>query len=256
MLPFAALFKARTKSPQELVRSLVAALGRLIGGKERAAEECAKYLRALKMIALSETSPTASPASTIGSGHGASLASGAPPGGAASGSHQASSFSAILMASIAGGGGGGGGGGKGEGANAETLAQLAQEAYCTGLLDLIVANLALFDFESRKNAVIIFNVLVRRQIGSRMPTVEYVRSHPLILGRLVRGYEQTEVALNYGLMLRECLRHEALATMIFASETLYMLFDYVQMPTFDIASDAFATLKVRLCLSVCLHCCN
>lgn len=85
---------------------------------------------------------------------------------------------------------------------------------------------------------------MRRQIGTRTPTVEYICAHEAILHLLMRGYERQEVALNYGLMLRECLRHEALAQLVLHSPALYLLFDYVQLPTFDIASDAFATLKV------------
>lgn len=124
------------------------------------------------------------------------------------------------------------------------VAQLAQEAYSGGFLELLVAQLGKFDFEARKDAVIIFNTLVRRQIGTRTPTVEYICVHTDILLTLLCGYERQELALNYGLMLRECLRHEALAKFVLYSPEFYVLFDYVQLPTFDIASDAFATLKV------------
>lgn len=129
--------------------------------------------------------------------------------------------------------------------NPEVLAQLAQETYSCGLLELIVASLGRFEFEARKDAVIIFNALVRRQIGTRTPTVEYICSQGDMLIQLLCGYERQDLALNYGLMLRECLRHETLAQMLLNSSEFYVLFDYVQLPTFDIASDAFATLKVR-----------
>lgn len=45
-------------------------------------------------------------------------------------------------------------------------------------------------------------------------------------------------------MLRECIRHEPLAKIILWSEQFYDFFRYVEMSTFDIASDAFATFKV------------
>lgn len=125
------------------------------------------------------------------------------------------------------------------------FAHLAQEAYSNGLLELIVANLGRFEFEARKDAVAVFNALVRRQIGTRTPTVEYIGSNPQILWQLLRGYERQDLALNYGLMLRECLRHERLCQLCLESTEFYILFDYVQLPTFDIASDAFATLKVN-----------
>ena len=57
-------------------------------------------------------------------------------------------------------------------------------------------------------------------------------------------YEQQEIALNCGAMLRECLRYEALTKILLNSEEFYDFFKYVEVSTFDIASDAFATFKV------------
>lgn len=58
-------------------------------------------------------------------------------------------------------------------------------------------------------------------------------------------YESLEVALNCGMMLRECLRHEPLARTVLFSEDFYLFFHYVDLSTFDIASDAFASFKVE-----------
>lgn len=57
-------------------------------------------------------------------------------------------------------------------------------------------------------------------------------------------YEMPQVALNCGIMLRECIRHEPLAKIVLQSEHFHSFFNYVEMSTFDIASDAFATFKV------------
>lgn len=57
-------------------------------------------------------------------------------------------------------------------------------------------------------------------------------------------YENPEVALNCGMMLRECLRHEPLARTVLYSEDFFCFFRYVELSTFDIASDAFASFKV------------
>ncbi len=46
------------------------------------------------------------------------------------------------------------------------------------------------------------------------------------------------------MMLRECIRHEPLAKLILLSEDFYDFFKYVEVSTFDIASDAFSTFKV------------
>lgn len=45
-------------------------------------------------------------------------------------------------------------------------------------------------------------------------------------------------------MLKECIRHEHLAKIILHNEQFYDFFRYVEVSTFDIASDAFATFKV------------
>ena len=59
-------------------------------------------------------------------------------------------------------------------------------------------------------------------------------------------YEDPEIALSCGTMLRECIRYESLTRMILHSEDFFKFFEYVEMSTFDIASDAFATFKVLL----------
>lgn len=46
-------------------------------------------------------------------------------------------------------------------------------------------------------------------------------------------------------MLRECCRSEELAKILLSSSQFYKFFDYVEVSTFDIASDAFSTFKVR-----------
>ncbi len=58
------------------------------------------------------------------------------------------------------------------------------------------------------------------------------------------SYENADIALNCGMMLRECVRVQELAEIILKSPDFYKFFDYVQKSTFDIASDAFATFKV------------
>ncbi|KAM8954316.1 calcium-binding protein 39 isoform 1-T1 [Pelodytes ibericus] len=125
----------------------------------------------------------------------------------------------------------------------EAVAQLAQELYNSGLLGTLVADLQLIDFEGKKDVAQIFNNILRRQIGTRTPTVEYICTQQNILFMLLKGYESPEIALNCGIMLRECIRHEPLAKIILWSEQFYDFFRYVEMSTFDIASDAFATFK-------------
>jgi len=139
--------------------------------------------------------------------------------------------------------------GQGEGGEQQSdivLAQLSQEMYNTGILLLLLRNLHRVDFEGKKDTASIFNNVLRRHIGTRTPTVEYICTQPDILFSLCRGYEQQEVALNCGTMLRECVRYEALAKIVINSEHFINFFKYVEVSTFDIASDAFATFKELL----------
>uniref|UniRef100_A0A672K9B5 Calcium-binding protein 39-like n=1 Tax=Sinocyclocheilus grahami TaxID=75366 RepID=A0A672K9B5_SINGR len=132
----------------------------------------------------------------------------------------------------------------------EAVAQLAQELYNSGLLSILVADLQLIDFEGKKDVAQIFNNILRRQIGTRTPTVEYLCTQQNILIMLLKGYESPDIALNCGIMLRECIRHEPLAKITLCSEQFYDFFRYVEMSTFDIASDAFATFKVSVFVNV------
>ncbi|UYV73185.1 CAB39L [Cordylochernes scorpioides] len=126
------------------------------------------------------------------------------------------------------------------------VAQLAQELYNSNLLLLFITHLHRIDFEGKKDVAQIFNNILRRQIGTRSPTVEYICTKPEILFTLMKGYEKQDIALNCGTMLRECARYEALAKIMLYSEDLYNFFKYVEVSTFDIASDAFSTFKELL----------
>lgn len=128
------------------------------------------------------------------------------------------------------------------------VAQLSQELYNSNLLLLLIQNLHRIDFEGKKHVALIFNNVLRRQIGVRSPTVEYICTKPEILFTLMAGYEDhnAEIALNSGTMLRECARYEALAKIMLNSDEFFKFFRYVEVSTFDIASDAFSTFKELL----------
>lgn len=100
----------------------------------------------------------------------------------------------------------------------ELVAQLAQETYHTDLLHHLVVNISRFEFEARKDVVQIFNNLLRRQIGSRWPTVEYISAKHEVIFSALAGYENEEIALNTGMILKEMLRHEQLAKILLHSD--------------------------------------
>lgn len=128
----------------------------------------------------------------------------------------------------------------------ELVAQLAQEMYSNDMLQSMVSNMWRFEFEARKDVAQIFNHLLRRQIGSRLPTVEYLSSKPDVVLTALKGYENAEVALNSGAILHEMLRHEALAKTLLYSENLYDFLPYIEKTTFGIACDAMANFRELL----------
>lgn len=112
------------------------------------------------------------------------------------------------------------------------------------LLLLLLYNIKKFEFEARKDVAQIFTYLLRHH---KTQSVHYIQQHSDILRLLIDGYNDTDIALNCGAILREIIRHEELCSLIL--NNLYLmnnLFELVQLNTFDIASDAFATFKLLL----------
>ena len=64
----------------------------------------------------------------------------------------------------------------------------------------------------------IFNNLLRRQIGSRWPTVEYISGKHDVIFATLAGYEDEEIALNTGMILKEMLKHEQLSKILLYSD--------------------------------------
>lgn len=120
---------------------------------------------------------------------------------------------------------------------------LAQEIYATDCLYNLIYNLKKLDFDSRKDVLILFLTLLRRQIGNKSPTVEYlINSKPEILIILIKGPESLETGLICGQILRDCLKFEVINRFVLESPLFWNFFKYVQLLIFEIATDSFATL--------------
>ncbi|KAI8873175.1 Mo25-like protein [Ramicandelaber brevisporus] len=213
------LFKPRPKTPRELVKGTRDAVLRLEllrlereADKKKLHEEIVKNLSAMRNI-LTGT-PNAS-SSSSGSGSSGGI------GGGSGGDHVTDA--AVL---------------------AEQQHQLIQEAIAMDLLPLLIVNLSRLDLELRKDVVGVFSAMLRRKMSS----VEYVanyRDHSIING-LILGYENQLIATNCGSMLRECAKHEQLARIALYSPHFYRFFDYMELPTFDVSSDAYTTFRELL----------
>jgi len=130
--------------------------------------------------------------------------------------------------------------------NQDAIVQLANDIYANDLIPALLTNITRLEFEAKKDLASIFNHLLRRQVGSRSPTVEYICRNAAILEMLLVGYENTDIALNCGAMLRECTRHESLTKLMLYSANFWKFFKFVEVSNFDVASDAFQTLKELL----------
>ncbi|GAB9463546.1 hypothetical protein Gpo141_00001001 [Globisporangium polare] len=126
-------------------------------------------------------------------------------------------------------------------AKPEKCAQLSALLMASNLVPKLIMDLEKLPFEARKHFAQVFNNLMRRDLSG---FVGYVERQPEILSALVVGYENAEIALNCGTMLRESIRHELLAAKLLYSSDLWKFFDvYVHLPNFEVGSDAFATFK-------------
>ncbi|KAJ6749431.1 hypothetical protein OIU85_000107 [Salix viminalis] len=131
----------------------------------------------------------------------------------------------------------------------EACAQLTQEFFRENTLRLLIVCLPLLNLEARKDATQIVGILQRQQVNSRLIVSDYPEKNTDLLDILIAGYENTDMALHYG-VLRECIRHQTVASFhnLFIYGVLPMLrtlFDYIQLPYFDISADAAATFKVK-----------
>ncbi|CAN0890856.1 Stromal 70 kDa heat shock-related protein, chloroplastic [Linum grandiflorum] len=144
---------------------------------------------------------------------------------------------------------------------AEACAQLTQEFFKENTLRLFIVCLPKLNLETRKDATQVVANLQRQQVQSRLIASDYLENNTDLLNILMAGfasskyrmlfltssrYGNPEMALHYGAMLRECIRHQSVARYVLESEEMKKFFDYIQLPNFDIAADAAATFKELL----------
>ncbi|KAL2483718.1 putative MO25-like protein [Forsythia ovata] len=125
----------------------------------------------------------------------------------------------------------------------EACVQLTQEFFKDDTLRLLILCLPELNFEARKDATQVVANLQRQLVNSRLIASEYLEANLDLMDQLIPGYEDPVIALHYGGMLRECIRHQIVARYVLKSDHMKKFFDYVQLPNFDVASDAAATFK-------------
>ena len=123
---------------------------------------------------------------------------------------------------------------------------LVVKANACGLVAQIVSHLPHLPFETRKDAATVFNCIVRTSVRGHDVVVEDLSENPEVLEAIARGYENSDVALTFGAMLRDMCRNETLVRKILYGENFWKMFEYMQLETFEIASDAMATFREAL----------
>ncbi|XP_071730728.1 uncharacterized protein [Rutidosis leptorrhynchoides] len=127
--------------------------------------------------------------------------------------------------------------------NADQIMQLAIEICKEGVISLFFHKLSILGWEARKDLVQCWSVLLKQKVTSTHCCVQYLENHSDLLDFLVAGYDNKEIALNVGNMLRECIKFPTLAKYILESPSFELFFKYVELANFDVASDAFSTFK-------------
>ncbi|KAK4283584.1 hypothetical protein QN277_000520 [Acacia crassicarpa] len=127
--------------------------------------------------------------------------------------------------------------------NVDQVTQLVDEFCKEDVIDLLIHKLPTLGWEARKDLVHCWSILLKQQVDSKYCCVEYIEQHTELLDFLVVCYDNKDIALTCGLMLRECAKFPTLTRYILESPSFVLFFKFVESPTFDVASDAFSTLK-------------
>ncbi|TQD86732.1 hypothetical protein C1H46_027755 [Malus baccata] len=65
--------------------------------------------------------------------------------------------------------------------------------------------------KAQKDATQVVANLQRQQVQSKLIASDYFEANIDLMDVLIQGYGNTDMALHYGAMLRECIRHQSVA---------------------------------------------
>lgn len=128
----------------------------------------------------------------------------------------------------------------------EACAKLTVEFFKGDTLRLLIICLPKLDLGARQDVTHVVANLQRQRVNSRLIASDYMEQNIDLIDVLIPGYEDSDIALSYGAILRDCIRHQVVARYVLESEHMNKFFNYIQNPNFDIASDATATFKELL----------
>lgn len=129
---------------------------------------------------------------------------------------------------------------EGEEASQRALQLVTDISHSTLIMDGLNNMLAL-PVEQRKQFTNIFTGAIAHQTGAEYPVAISIQRDPKALDTLLNFYNYPELAVCAGDMLRLCVRHQALATMLLQPERLNKLFSFFTALNFDVSADSFCT---------------
>ncbi|KAL3812738.1 hypothetical protein ACJIZ3_014006 [Penstemon smallii] len=127
--------------------------------------------------------------------------------------------------------------------SADQITQLTLEICNEDVISLLIHKLPILGWETRKNVVHCWSIMLKQKVDSVFCCAQYMENHLELLDFLVVCYDNKEIALNCGHMLRECIKLPTLAKYILESPSFELFFKFVELPNFDVSSDAFSTFK-------------
>ncbi|KAF9587892.1 hypothetical protein IFM89_006146 [Coptis chinensis] len=130
----------------------------------------------------------------------------------------------------------------------EACAQLTKEFFKknTQLLRLLIIFIPKLNLRACKDVTQVVANLQRQQVQSRLIASDYLDANKDLIDVLISGYEEEDsvLALAYGSMLRECIRHQSIARYVLESKHhMKKFFGFMNLPNFEIASDVSSTFK-------------
>ncbi|KAI3789434.1 hypothetical protein L2E82_02229 [Cichorium intybus] len=128
----------------------------------------------------------------------------------------------------------------------EPCSKLTLEFFREDTLRMLLASLPNLDPGTRQDVTHVLANLQRQRPNGRYIASEYLERNSDVLDMLLPGTDDSELAISYGAILRECIRHQVAAKYILESDHIKKFFRYIQDPSFDIASDAAATFRELL----------
>ncbi|XP_027331830.1 putative MO25-like protein At5g47540 [Abrus precatorius] len=131
--------------------------------------------------------------------------------------------------------------------NPDACTQITIEFFREDTFRLLILSLPNLKLGARQDATHVIANLQRQRVNSRLVASQYLENNLDIVDMVLHAYEEGgDIALTYGAVARECMRHQCVARHVLESEHMKKFFEFVQLPNFEIASDAGATFKELL----------